>query len=180
MWLNRVIISAICLLAGFSFSSFHALEPPEDDALILLKIARSKDSDEVWHKANLTLNASIDTEKPILAFWYRKAHPNKTEPLAWVQNKYAYGIRVLQPFNSQSKNMKFQLAGYSEETFELRQVGKSAYKVFITIANEDVAVSRIFVQFEDAAPEAPTIAYVELSGYNYLTAQLVAKTITPR
>lgn len=144
----------------------------------LFKINRSRDADEIWYTVNLNKLGIPDNKTPINAYWVRRSKNNETEPLTRIQNKYAYGIRIIQPYSKQHEQLKFQFVSFSEQTFELRKTASGKFKVFTYTENNEIEVARIFVQINGGSFWLPSIPFVKLSGYDISSSNLVAQTIT--
>lgn len=169
------MLAAVLVFSSFTPNKVEISEPKH----FLFKINRSRDADEIWYTVNLNKSGVPDKETPIEAYWIRKTGNNETEPLTWIQNKYAYGVRVIQPYSKQSEKLKFQFVSYDGQDFELRKMVNGTFKVFTTIENKEVEVARIFVQIDGGSFWVPSIPYVKLTGYDVSSSNLVAQTITP-
>lgn len=169
------LLAVVLVFSSFTPNKSEISEPEH----FLFKINRSRDADEIWYTVNLDKAGVPDKENPIEAYWVRKSANNITEPLTWIQNKYAYGIRTVTTYNKQTGNMKFRFVSYDEQTFELRKTINGEFKVFTTIENKEVEVTRIFVQIDGGSFWVPSIPYVKLTGYDATSSNMVAQTITP-
>ncbi len=176
--LIRIYLIAMALWTGYSSMSF-AQGSAEDSSSFLFKINRSRDADEIWYTINLNRSGNPDNDQPIKAYWVRKTKNNVTEPLTWVQNKYAYGISIVQPYDMQSRNLKFQFVSYAQQTFELRKSEDGDFNVFTSIDNKEIEVARIFVQIDGGSFWVPSVPFVKLMGYDVTSYDLVAQTIKP-
>ena len=162
------------------FSSFTAGGVSEaEHENYLFKINRSRDADEIRYTVNLNKSGIPDKMLPIKAYWVRKTKNLETEPLTWIQNKYAYGIRIVQPFSTQHENLKFQFVSFAEQTFELRKTVNGKFKVFTVIENKEIEVARIFVQIDGGSFWVPSVPYVKLTGYDINSSDLITHPITP-
>ncbi len=148
-------------------------------AQILFKIERSRDADEIWYTLNLNQNGSLNFEDPIRAFWVKKSGSNKTEPLTRIQNRFAYGIKVLDSKNIEPAEWEFQFVSYARQTFTLRQIEGDLFKVFTLYKNKEMEVTRIFVQIDGGSFWVPSVPYVMLTGIDTQTGREIAETIIP-
>ncbi len=169
------LLAAVLAFSSFTLNRMEIREPEH----FLFKINRSRDADEIWYAVNLNKSGIPVKEVPIKAYWLRKTSNNETEPLTWIQNKYAYGIRIVQAYNKQTENMKFQFVSYAEQMFELRKKANGEFKVFTTIENKEIEVARIFVQIDGGSFLVPSISFVKLTGYDISSSNLIAQIITP-
>ncbi len=162
------------------FSSFTPDGAPEGEhENYLFKINRSRDADEIWYTVNINESGVLDKEKPIEAFWVRKTKNNEREPLSWVQNNYAYGIQVIQPYSRVHGNLRFQFVSYPQQTFELRKSVNGQFQVYTNIDTMEIEVARIFVQIDGDSFLVPSVSHIKLTGYDVASSNLVAQTITP-
>ncbi len=175
---TKHIIKLLAVVLVFSsFAPRGVIESKHEN--YLFKINRSRNADEIRYTVNLDKSGIPDKEVPIKAYWVRKSRNNETGSLSWIQNKYAYGIRIVQEYNKQTENMKFQFVSYAEQTFELRKTVNGAFKVFTTIENKEIEVARIFVQIDGGSFWVPSIPFVKITGYDVTSSNLIAQTITP-
>ena len=179
MIITRIKIVFVLFLSGMMFpTTGQTGSGISEKNTVLLTLERSRDADEIRYTANCTENGRLDTNEPIKVFWVRKTQNNETEPLTWIQKKHAYGIRITEPYNSVTGNLKFQFVSYPQKTFELRKNGEQGYKVYTIIENSEIEVTRIFVQMEGEG-WVPSISYVKIIGYTAGSNGLVAETIIP-
>jgi hypothetical protein len=162
------------------FSSFDVSEnETEIDGLALFKIARSRDANEIWYALNFNQNGNLNQENPIRAFWVKRTENNKTEPLTRIQNRYAYGIKVVDSGSQKTKEWEFQFVSYAKQTFTLRQTDKDHFKVYTQYNNKEIEVTRIFVEIEGGSFWVPSVPYVMLTGVDPHTGREITETIIP-
>lgn len=178
----KILTHSIQLLLALVVLSSFAPENPDvgEREQILFKINRSRDADEIWYIVNLDKTGVPNHEAPIKAYWVRKTGNNEIEPLTWIQNKYAYGVRVIQSYNEQRQSLKFRFVSYEGQTFELRKMANGKFKVITSIENKVLVVSRIFVQIDGDSFWEPSVPYVKFTGYDIASSSLVSQTIKPK
>jgi hypothetical protein len=177
--LNRFIVGLSAVIIWIMSSSFIVNEKTDYESQLLFKINRSRDSNEICYAININQNGSVNTENPIRPFWIKKTENNKIEPLTWIQNHYAYGIKVLDSEVRQKNAWQFQFVSYAKRTFELRHLGNNRFKVFTILNNKEIEVTRIFVQIDGGSFWVPSVPYVKLIGFEPLTGKEITETIKP-
>lgn len=166
---------------GLLVSSFKPAEPISSDNEngYLFKISRSRDANEIWYTANLKTNGSLNLNSPIQVFWVKKEEKSDTEPLTWVQNRYAYGIELISKPNVHKGSIHFRFVSYANRTFELRPTKDKIYKVFTQSNNKEIEVNRIFVQIDGGSFWLPSVPYVQLNGLETITGNQITELIYP-
>lgn len=181
--MNRIKNTAARLIIIFFWSTLSSFTLPDKAPDIsneaLFSIARSKDANVVWYTLNTNKNGVLNLKEPIKVFWIKPNEGNKNEPLTWIQNKYAYGIKVLSSEPKDNEVCHFQFVSYARKTFALRRTADNAYKVFTTTDNKEIEVTQIFVQMDGGSFWVPTISYVTLQGIEPQTGSLKTETIIP-
>lgn len=59
------------------------------------RIERSKDANQIFYDINITSENKLNQENPIKIYWVKHTNKGKIEPLTWIQQKYAYGLKYL-------------------------------------------------------------------------------------
>lgn len=140
-------------------SSFSGNEKKE----ILFKIERSKDKNILIYEVNTLANGKINTLSPININWKRPT--GTTESLTWIQNQYAYGIRVVQ--NTQNI-IKFKFVSYDKKELTILE-RKHGYSVIVNDGIITMEVNRIYVHFNGGSFWYPSIPQVDIKGVDTLT-----------
>jgi len=170
----------IVLIPWIIFSAFTV---PKNNSKVdnqtLFTIARSKDANEIWYTLNTNENGDLNSVNPVNVFWVKKAEDNTIEPLTWIQNQYAYGIKVLETEKGRKDALKFQFVSYNKRTFELKHVSENRYGVFTTTNNKEIEVTKIFIQIDGGSFWLPTVSYVKIFGLESKTGNQVVETIIP-
>ena len=171
-------IGLLFLLAFLSCTVFklHAQKSSKD--CYLFKINRSRDANYITYDINFDESGIPNQTQPINIYWVKKN--DLTEPLTWIQNRYAYGIKVLD--NSKKPNCKndslcFQFVSYNKKTFILKKDKNSFYKVFTKVGTNDVEVTGVFVQIDGGSFWFPVISRVDLLGVDLNSGELIVESI---
>lgn len=165
----------VAILTSFGFK--HSGEAKTNTEYHLFKIGRSRDANEIVYDINIDKNGEPVRSDPINIYWVKKTNNNKVEPLTWIQKRFAYGLKILDPENS--NEWHFHFVSYSKQIFSLRQADSNQYKVFATIKNTELEVNRIFVQIDGGSFWVPTISYVKLIGIEHQTGEEITLSIIP-
>jgi hypothetical protein len=177
------ITRIVVLFLFVSWFNISAIEAPETRKLtesqILFKIERSKDPDEIWYATNLNADGSLNQDMPIKVFWVKKTENNIIEPLTLIQKRFSYGIKAMDPVDTEGNEWHFQLAAYSNRIFKLKRMASGQYKVFTRSGTKEIALTQIFVKFDGGSFMFPSIAYAKLIGIEPQTGIEISEVIIP-
>lgn len=167
-------------LTGLIVSAFSPISyVPVDSGNCLFSIARSRDANEICYRPNIKSDGSLDENSPILIHWIKTSGQNRTEPLTWIQNKYAYGIEILDIETNPLTSLFFRFVSYNHQVFELRKTVTGDYRVYTQWNNQEIELTRIFVQIEGGTFWVPSIPFVKISGILSSSGTRITKTIYP-
>ncbi len=167
-------------VSWFNLSAFEAPETKNrSESQILFKIERSKDPDEIWYTTNLNSDGSLNQDMPIKVFWVKKTENNLIEPLTRIQKRFSYGIKAMDPVDTESNEWHFQLAAYSDRIFKLKRMASGQYKVFTLSGSKEIALMQIFVKFDGGSFMVPSIAYAKLIGIEPQSGIEISEVIIP-
>jgi len=153
--MKRLTFIWVHFLIGLSLFGFE----PLTDSNFLFKIGRSRDANEIYYTLKLDDNGRLDPKNPISIYWIKRSDGNKTEPLTWIQNKYAYGLNFSSVTDSESE---FQFVSYKKMTFHLKKNEDGLFKVFTFAGDKEIELNSIFIQIDGGSFWLPTISRVEL------------------
>jgi len=173
------IIGILILVISASFGFKYTREVETNTGYHLFKIGRSKDANEIIYDINFDENGKPVNSDPLNIYWVKKTKNNKIEPLTWIQKKFAYGIKILDPGIRNNNEWHFQFVSYAKRTFKLKQTDGNRYKVFTTLNEKEIEVTRIFVQIDGGSFWVPSISYVMLFGIESSTNTKIAEAIIP-
>lgn len=150
----------------------------------LLTINRSRDADIISYELNINDKGNIDLQNPIHIYWLRQTEQNQKEPLTWIQNKYAYGIKFIEGNNTQvdtntNSVLKFQFVSYNKATLEVRKQFDNTYKIFTVFDTQEIEVSNIYIQFNGGTFWVPIITEVKINGIKPYSGDLISAVINP-
>lgn len=173
----RIIFFTILITISVGFTKITTTGIDDEKRLFLIE--RSLDPNEVIYEINLDRDGKLQASNPIKIYWLKKTNNNKTEPLTFIQQHYAYGIIFLDSINLHEKEWSFQFVSYPKKTFILKKMEDESFKVYTLVENQEVLVKRIFVSFVIKNFWFPTISAVELHGQNVSSGQMIAEIVRP-
>lgn len=151
--------------------------PPITSNLEIFHIARSKDAKTIHYQLQLTEEGSINTAAPLKIFLEIETKSGfKTENLTWIQNKYAYGVEIL---NVNQDSLSFQFVSYDKKTIRVKRNSKGEFEAQITCNNTDLILEKIFIQIDGGTFWVPTISSVKLEGKDLHTGRSKFEIIQP-
>lgn len=174
---SNIVWLIIFVMGSMAFTSNPLPANKSND--LLFKIERSRDTDEIFYELNVDESGQIITSNPIKINWYRNTNHQKVEPLTFIQQQYAYGIKFLEQEKLVENEWRFQFVSYSKRIFVLKQVDRSTYKVFTKIENTEVELNSIYIRFENRSFWFPSISAVELYGKIATSGKLMAEIVIP-
>lgn len=150
----------------------------------LLTINRSRDTDIINYELNIDENGNIDSENPIHIYWLRQTQQNQKEALTWIQNRYAYGIKLVENTNivenpNSNVVLKFKFVSYNNAILEVRKHTNNSYKLYTVFNNQEMEVSNIYIQFNGGTFWVPIITEVKINGYKPYSNELISAVINP-
>lgn len=142
----------------------------------LFKIGRSRDADEIYYDVSLTADGRLDAGSPINIYWVRKTGDNSHEPLTWIQNRYSYGIKLIE---KSSEHALFRFVSFDSKVFRVERGADGKFSVRTHIGNKHVTVESMFVHFDGGTYLTPVVAEVILYGRDFETGTLLSEDIKP-
>lgn len=96
------------------------------------------------------------------------------EPLPWIQNRYSYGIKLLE---TSADHALFRFVSFDSKEFKLEKSAEGHFMVYTLLNNRPVVVERIFVQFDKGTFLAPVNSQVFLYGRDVESEVLIKEDI---
>lgn len=173
-------ISGLVLLITFSSSKYaYTQEPESDNRKPLFIIERSRDADYLVYDVVEKGEDHSPGPVSIDAYWIKKGKNNRREPLTWIQNQYGYGIEVLEMSSVASEELHFRIVAFPWYTFILKQDQENDYQVYIRLAEGEIEVEKLFVNFTNNSFWHPEVSYVILYGIDPHNGARYTETISP-
>ncbi len=167
---NILIVVLFCFLA----SEVSAITSRPDNNLF--KISRSRDTDVIFYDVSLDADGRLDNTSPVNIYWLRKTKGLIREPLTWIQNRYSYGIKLLE---TSADHAVFRFVSFDSKEFKLEKSAEGQFRVYTLLDNKPVVVERIFVQFDGGTFLSPVISEVILYGRDVESGVLLTEDIKP-
>lgn len=108
--------------------------------------------------------------------WIKKSSGITIEPLIWIQQKCAYGLKFL---SLSDQSAVFRFASYNKRDSELKKNSKGRFAVFTRSEKEEVEVERIFTRIDAVSFWVPKISSVELHATSISDNNPVIEVIIP-
>lgn len=164
-------IWTVLVLTGFASAE---LAVPK--SVHLFHISRSKDTQTIQYELNLDEDGSIVKHNPVKIYWLRPTKKTNSEPLTWIQNKYAYGVKITE---QGPQSLSFHFVSYPSKTLKVTRSPDGDFKVFTPCQGREIELDKIFIQIDGGSFWMPTITSVELSGVDSRTGEPKKETIQP-
>ena len=165
-----VLAVALCLanpsLAGPQEPRM-AFPTPSGVANQLFYLQREPNTNTVVYQLNVDSAGQLDEEEPINVFWIRYPEGGQRKALNFIQRKFAYGLSAKR-VGPNKFELKF--AAYDKVPFYLMKSGAdNAYHVFTRVANQQIALTRVYLHIEGGTFWVPNVKYIEFKGWNAAT-----------
>lgn len=145
----------------------------------LFYIQRSKNTNAIVYELNRSPEGQINTVEPVKIFWIRYTSDSSLADLTLVQNKYAYGIEAT-PVNEQKNSFVLHFNAYKKRSFFLMPVKNSKRYAALTKINGQLAeLKKVFISTSGGTFWFPQIDYIELTGKDPATQQIVTERFIP-
>lgn len=157
----------------FSFTSFQNSKTPKDKKEfpkpegikhLLFYVQRTVNINTLIYELNMTDKEELDVKDPIKTYWINYVNGGGTEPLNYIQRKYAYGIDV-KLIDAEKKSYVFNFVSYKKKPiFLIKSPTDGKYSAFCNINGKLITLHKIFIQIEGGAFWTPKIRYIEVTG----------------
>jgi hypothetical protein len=155
----------------------YPVPPVNDNSLFYIQ--RSKNTNAIVYEVNRDSLGRIVTEDPVKIYWIRYSSDSTMEELTYIQKKYAYGINS-RSYNGQKNSFVLNFVSYKKRNIFLLPVNNGKkYAAFISINNKLVELKKIFIFISGGTFWLPTIDYVEITGKDPSTQQLMTERFKP-
>ncbi len=185
MKLRNLFVLAIVSLLTSSFRSdtidTEGMSYPKPEGInnLLFYIQRTINANTIVYVLNEDEDGNLDELNPIKVYWIKYAEKGKIDPLSYVQQNYAYGVKS-QIVNKEKHTFMFEFVSYSKKTFYLmRSQLDNKYHVYASINNKMAIVNNIQVKIEGGTFWVPNVKYVEVKAFDQTTNTEVTEIIKP-
>jgi len=141
---------------------------------LLFYIQRDPNANTICYQLNLDKKGNIDVKNPVHAFWIRYPEGGIVKELSFVQNKFAYGLKV-----TKIGEDEFELKSVAliDSPMYLKKDNKNKYQVFILVNQKQHVLKRVFVRINGGSKLSPNVLYVELKVMDPVTGRLLTERI---
>jgi len=167
---------AVCLQV-FAVSSLaqpanFPVPPANPNQLFYLQ--RTPNTNTIVYEVNLK-NGKPDPEEPVRVFWLRYQEKGQKQDLSYIQRKFAYGIRYKKLTENQ---YELTFVSYKKYKMYLQAGADGRYRVYSTIGKKMSQLQKIYLKIKEGGSFwSPNIEYVEISGSDPGTGQLIKEQI---
>ena len=156
----------------------YPVPPTTENSLFYLQ--RSKNTNAIVYDLNRLPDGTPDPENPIHIYWIRYASDSTKEELSYIQQKYAFGINS-RPYKGQKNAYVVQFVSYDKKNFYLLPTSTpKKYAAYTTINGKLSELKKVFIMLNGGTFWFPTIEYVELSGKDPATQQIIFERFVPK
>jgi len=128
------------------------------------------------YNVNLTESGKLNAKKPIIIYWIKNTKKGNIEPLTWIQNKYAYGLK----YTSITEDfVTFQFVSYNKITFTLKKTSEQKYNVFTKFDDTLIKVNKLYIQIDGGTFWFPNIPEIKIIGTDVKTGKEFTHIIYP-
>lgn len=124
---------------------------------------RSLNKNTIIYQLNFNEDNELDDKEPIHMYWINYAGKGDTEPLNFIQRKYAYGLQF-QLIDREKKTFSFSFVSYKKQVLYLIKSPDKKYHVYSYFKNKLILVNRIYIHIEGGSFWTPKVKYIEVSG----------------
>lgn len=139
-------------------------------------VQRDPNANTVVYELNRTAQGTLDEKDPTHAFWIRYADGNEYKELNYIQRKFAYGLNATK-LDKDTYELKF--ACYYKLSLFLRRGTDGRHRIYTTINQREAILDRVFVRIEGGSFWVPNVLYVELSGRETATGNIITERFKP-
>jgi len=152
---------------------------PEKIGNMLFYVQRTFNINTLIYELNVDDKQDLNPTDPIKIYWVNYATNKSTEPLNYIQRKYAYGIDI-KLLDAEKKSYVFNFVSYKKKKLYLiKSPIDNKYHVFTDISGKMVTLDRIFVQIEGGSFWVPHVKYIDISGKDLAKNEEVAERVIP-
>lgn len=161
---------------GWSISTYP---DPQGIENLLFYIQRTINHNTIVYTLNQDQFGNINERQPILAYWVKYDQGGKKEPLTFIQQKYAYGLRA-KLINAERKIYALEFVSYNKkQLFLIQSPVDHKYCVYGFIQNKLSIVKNIFVNIEGGSFWLPNVKSVELTCIDPTSSKILTEIIKP-
>lgn len=180
--LNVILIKLLFAFAGTPTGDhgppkYYPTPPANENSLFYIQ--RSSNTNAIVYDANVTPEGNLNQSDPVKIYWIRYSEDSTIEDLNYIQRKYAYGITA--KANADQKNKYIlEFVSYAKRHLYLMAKPSGKYTAYMTINGKLAELKRVWIQLNGGTFWFPTIDYVELTGKDPASQQMVVERFKPK
>jgi hypothetical protein len=152
---------------------------PKDVKNLLFYVQRTINTNTLIYSLNLNDKKELNEKTPIKIYWIDYASDSRTEPLNYIQLKYAYGIDI-QLVDNVKKVYCFNFVSYKKkQIFLMKSPVDNSYKAYSLINNKLIVLESIFIKMEVGNFWTPKVEYIDVTGRDQSKNEVVTERIIP-
>jgi hypothetical protein len=172
-----ILVSFLALSADLFFAHFPV--PPEKENS-LFYIQRSKNANTIVYDANLKPDGSLDQTNPVKIYWIRYAEDSLIEPLSYIQQKYAYGLKTT-PYPGKPGQFILTFNSYSKKQFYLlKDTNGKHFSTYAIINGKYAILKKVLIKISGGTFWFPNIDFIELVGKDVATQKPISEKFQPQ
>jgi len=158
-------------------------DPPSGDAWVdsfpvpagnpaqLFYVQRTPNVNTIVYELNYR-DGVFDEDEPVHVFWIRYGDKGQKAELSFIQEKFAYGIRV-KLLEKGKYDLRF--VSYRKYQILLQKGVDGRYRAYASINQKTVMLNRIFISIHGGSFWSPNIEYIEITGTDPATGKEVTE-----
>ena len=175
-YIISLFLSPVLISEGGA-SKIYPVPPVNENSLFYIQ--RSKNTNAIVYEVNHLPDGKINTEDPIKIFWIRYSSDSTNEDLSVIQRKYAYGL-TSRSYNGQRNAFVIHFVAYKKRNiFLLPASNGKRYGAYMNINGKLAELKKIFISTSGGSFWFPTIDYVEITGKDPTTQQIIIERFKP-
>ena len=177
------LFGILILLSSFvndrSRLSIGTYPKPQGIENLLFYVQRTINHNTIVYTLNQDQTGKLNERQPISAYWVKYDQGGKKEPLTYIQQKYAYGLRA-KLINTEKKIYALEFVSYDKkQLFLIPSSVDHKYYVYGIIQNKLSIVKNIFVHIEGGSFWLPNVKSVELTCIDPVSSETLTEIIKP-
>ncbi len=135
----------------------------------LFYLQRTHNKNTIVYELNFK-NGKVNTEDPVHVFWLRYQERGQKEELSYIQRKFAYGLKSKKIAENQ---YELSLVSYKKYKIYLQNGADGKFHVYSMINKKWSLLTKIYIQTAGGTFWSPNVEYVEITGIDPATYQVV-------
>jgi hypothetical protein len=151
---------------------------PPVNSKSLFYLQRTVDRNTLIYEINHNADGSLNRKKPVKIYWIDYEKGATISQLTYAQNKFAYGIKVLE-IGEKDPVFKLNLVSYKKIDLYLKPSDNGSYAIHVILNGKPCLLNRVFVNITGGTNLSPDVSYIELTGKELATGEQVIEKFKP-